>query len=208
MPSTRPVRPTRNVTVPSRSKLVSSSREVNSRRIRAAQALPARASGTLNQNTQCQEMATSAPPSTGPITSPTAATIVFVPIASPSCSRGKASVTIAAALANRTRPPIPWMMRHRIARSVAGESGAQRGQREQHEAADEGLLSPELVGQPPRRPARAPSRRSCAQGSPTRARADSYAGSARGSGSAMISVPELIVARSIPRLVQDSAHHL
>ena len=28
------------------------------------------------------------------------------------------------------------------------------------------------------------------------------------SGSAMISVPELIVATSIPRLVHDSAHHL
>jgi len=28
------------------------------------------------------------------------------------------------------------------------------------------------------------------------------------SGRAMISVPELIVASSIPRLVQDSAHHL
>ena len=47
---------------------------------------PASASGTLNQNTQCQEIATSAPPSTGPSTSPTAATIVFVPIARPSCS--------------------------------------------------------------------------------------------------------------------------
>ena len=28
------------------------------------------------------------------------------------------------------------------------------------------------------------------------------------SGSAMISVPELIVASSMPRLVQESAHHL
>ena len=28
------------------------------------------------------------------------------------------------------------------------------------------------------------------------------------SGNAMISVPELIVASSIPRLVQDNAHHL
>jgi hypothetical protein len=28
------------------------------------------------------------------------------------------------------------------------------------------------------------------------------------SGNAMISVPELIVTSSIPRLVQDSAHHL
>ena len=68
----------------------------------------------MNQNTQCHEIATSAPPSTGPMTRPTAATIVLVPMASPSCSRGKASVTIAAALANRNAPPIPWRMRHRM----------------------------------------------------------------------------------------------
>ena len=71
-------------------------------------------SGTLNQNTQCQEMATSAPPSTGPITSPTAATIVFVPIARPSCSRGKASVTMAAELAKRNAPPMPCRIRQRM----------------------------------------------------------------------------------------------
>ena len=59
-------------------------------------------------------MATSAPPRTGPITRPIAATIVLVPIATPSCSRGNASVTIAAAFANRNEPPIPWRIRHRI----------------------------------------------------------------------------------------------
>ena len=68
----------------------------------------------MNQNTQCQLIATSAPPSTGPITSPIAATIVLVPIASPSCSRGNASVTIAAAFANRNEPPTPCRIRHRI----------------------------------------------------------------------------------------------
>ena len=59
-------------------------------RARAGRARPrarrASASGTLNQKTQCQEIATSAPPSTGPSTRPTAATIVLVPIARPSCS--------------------------------------------------------------------------------------------------------------------------
>ena len=40
--------------------------------------------GMLNQNTHGHEIATSAPPSTGPITRPMAATIVFVPIARPS----------------------------------------------------------------------------------------------------------------------------
>ena len=64
-------------------------------------ARPSRPSGTLNQKTHCQEIETSAPPSTGPSTSPIAATIMFVPIARPSCSRGNASVTSAAALANR-----------------------------------------------------------------------------------------------------------
>ncbi len=58
------------------------------------------------------------------------------------------------------------------------------------------------------RSAPAPSRRSCRPGSPTRARG-CWCRSARSrSGSAMISVPELIVASSIPRLVHDSAHHL
>ena len=113
------------------------------------QAAPASANGTLNQNTQCHEIATSAPPSTGPITRPTAATIVFVPIARPSCSRGKASVTSAAALANRNAPPMPWRIRHRISSvPLLGEAGAQRGEREHEEAADVGLLAAEQVGQP------------------------------------------------------------
>src|SRR3954468_12004083 len=85
---------------------------------------PTSVNGTLNQNTQCQEMGTSAPPSTGPITTPTAATIVFVPMASPSCSRGKASVTIAPALANRNAPPTPWAIRQRISSVPSPEKPA------------------------------------------------------------------------------------
>ncbi len=68
----------------------------------------------LNQKTHCQPIETSAPPSTGPITRPTAATIVLVPIATPSCSRGKASVTRAAAFANRNAAPTPCTIRQRI----------------------------------------------------------------------------------------------
>ena len=90
------------------------SREESSRRISAAQRPPASASGTLNQKTHCQEIATRAPPSTGPMTSPIAATIVFVPIARPSCSCGKASVTRAGPLAKMKAPPTPWRMRQRI----------------------------------------------------------------------------------------------
>ena len=48
------------------------------------------------------------------MTRPTAATIVLVPMASPSCSFGKASVTSAAAFANRNAAPTPWKIRQRI----------------------------------------------------------------------------------------------
>ena len=105
----------------------------------------------MNQNTHCQEIETSAPPSTGPSTSPIAATIVFVPIATPSCSRGKASVTSAAAFANRKAradalddPPQDQL------RAVGREAGAERGEREHEEAADVGALAPEQVRQPAR----------------------------------------------------------
>ena len=80
----------------------------------APQTVPMTPSGTLNQNTHSQPNPTSHPPSTGPITRPTAATIVFVPIARPSFSRGKASVTSAPAFANTNAPPTPWTIRHRI----------------------------------------------------------------------------------------------
>ena len=102
------------VIVPRKSNERSSERPVTSCSTTAPHSAPARPNGTLNQNTQCHEIATSAPPSTGPMTSPTAATIVFVPIATPSCSLGNASVTMAAALANRYAPPMPWTIRHRI----------------------------------------------------------------------------------------------
>ena len=114
IPRTSPVSPTRNVIVPSTSNDRSSERPASSCRMRNAHRLPSSPNGTLNQNTQCQDSNTRAPPSTGPITSPTAATIVLVPIASPSCSRGNASVTIAAALAKSSEPPMPWRIRHRI----------------------------------------------------------------------------------------------
>ena len=48
------------------------------------------------------------------MTRPIAATIVFVPIATPSCSLGKASVTRAGPLAKMKAPPIPWTIRQTI----------------------------------------------------------------------------------------------
>ena len=77
----------------------------SSRRITAPHAAAASASGTLNQNTHSHRMETSTPPSTGPSTRPTAATMVLVPSARPSSWRGKASVTSAAAFANRNAAP-------------------------------------------------------------------------------------------------------
>ena len=120
----------------------------SSRRTSAAQSAPASASGTLNQKTQCQEIATRAPPSTGPSTRPIAATIVFVPIASPSCSRGKASVTRAGPLAKMKAPPTPCRIRQRIswvpsaAKPAPSEAAAKID-----EGADEGGLAAEEVGE-------------------------------------------------------------
>ena len=116
---------------------------------RNAHAEPSSPSGTLNQNTQCHEIAMSAPPSTGPITSPTAAIIVFVPIASPSSFFGNASVTSAAAFAKRNAPPTPCTMRQRISCVPLPEKpGAERGGREEHEAEHVGVLAAEEVGEP------------------------------------------------------------
>ncbi len=110
--------------MPSRSKPRTLSRLESSCRTSAPQPAPASASGTLNQKTQCQEIETRAPPSTGPSTSPTAATIVLVPIARPSSSLGKASVTSAGPLAKMKAPPTPWTIRQRISCVPSAEKPA------------------------------------------------------------------------------------
>ena len=103
----------------------------------------------LNQKTQCQEISTSAPPSTGPITRPTAATIVFVPIARPSWLRGKASVTSAAALAKIAAPPMPCRIRQRMSCVPSAEKPApSEATREEREAEDVRALAAEEVRQP------------------------------------------------------------
>ena len=102
----------------------------------------------LNQNTHCHEISTSAPPSTGPMTRPTAATIVFVPIARPSWLRGNASVTRAAALAkDRAADALQDPPEDQL-RAVGREAGAERGGGEDREADDVGLLAAEEVRQP------------------------------------------------------------
>ena len=118
------MRPTTKVLGPEHVEAAELSGLASSRRTRAPQAAPARAKGTLNQKTQCQEIATSAPPSTGPSTSPIAATIVLAPIARPSSSFGNASVTSAAAFANRKAEPIPAGPATGSARRHRGEARA------------------------------------------------------------------------------------
>ena len=138
------------VTVPSTSYPRTASGLASSRRIRAPHAAPASASGTLNQNTQCQEIATSAPPSTGPSTSPIAATIVLAPIARPELllgegvgdERGGVGEDEGRADALQHAPEDQH-------RRVGGEAGAERGEREDDEAADVGALAPEQVAEAP-----------------------------------------------------------
>ena len=102
-------------------------------RPRARRAQP---SGTLNQNTHCQPIVTSAPPSTGPSTSPIAATIVFVPIARPSSSlrervgdeRGRVREQERA-----RRRPAAIRQQDQLG-AARREAGAERRQREHDEA--------------------------------------------------------------------------
>ena len=120
-PSVSPVSPATNSSVPGMSNPTTSSRRPTSRSTSHAHNVPAMPSGTLNQNTQCHEIETSAPPSTGPRTRPMAATMTFVPMARPSSAGGNASVTRALALANSSAAPTPCMTRQRIS-SVPSEA--------------------------------------------------------------------------------------
>ena len=165
-----------------------------------AQSEPSSANGTLNQNTQCQEIATSAPPSTGPSTRPTAATIVFVPIARPSCSRGNASVTSAAALANRNAPPMPCSdpPQDQLG-AVAGEAGAERGEpRRPRSRRRRRCLRPNRSDSRPAREHEHGRGDHVGEDHPDERAGCSCAALRSRSGSAMISVPELIVASSMP----------
>ena len=110
-------------------------------------------SGTLNQNTQCQEIATSAPPSTGPSTSPTAATIVLVPIATPELlarervgdERGGVREQERAADALQDPP------QDQLACRLPAKPAPSEASGEDDEAGDVGALAAEEVRQPARR---------------------------------------------------------
>ena len=104
--------------------------------------------GKLNQKTHGHEIATSAPPSTGPITRPTAATIRVRPHREPELvlrervgdERGRVREQEGAADALGDAPQDQL-------HAVGGEAGAQRGEAEHDEAGHVGALAAEQVGQ-------------------------------------------------------------
>ena len=66
------------------------------------------------RNTSRQLIGASSPPSTSPTNIPLTPTMLLIPSAIPRWLAGNASVMIAAALASRQAPPIPWTMRNTI----------------------------------------------------------------------------------------------
>ena len=208
IPSTSPVRPSTKATVPGRSSPRTASGRASSRNTNPPHNAPSSPNGTLNQNTHGHEIDTSAPPRTGPKTSPTAATIVFVPIATPSCERGNASVTSAAAFANRNAPPTPCRIRHRMSCVASSAKPAPS------DAAANTTNPPTYARFRPKRSDSRPAVSTSTVDAIMYARITHTSESTPAcndrsrSGRAMISVPELIVASSIPRLVHESAHHL
>jgi len=95
------------------------------------------------------------------MTRPTAATMVFVPIARPSSSFVNASVTSAAAFANRNAPRRPAAAPEYELRAATGEAGAERRGREDEEAEHVCVLAARTGRRAVPPSARGRSRRSC-----------------------------------------------
>ena len=133
---------------------------------------------------------------------------MFVPIAIPSCERGNASVTSAAAFANRNAPPTPCSTRQRMSSVTSPAKPAPS------DAAANTTNPPTYARLRPKRSDSRPAVSTSTVEAIMYARITQTSDSTPAcrersrSGKAMISVPELIVASSIPRLVHDSAHHL
>ena len=85
-----------------------------SRSFRYAHTVPNRPTGTEIRNTSRQLIGASRPPSTSPMNIPETPTMLLMPSAIPRWCWGKASVMMAAALAIRQAPPMPWTMRKPI----------------------------------------------------------------------------------------------
>ena len=148
-PSTSPVSPIRNVSVPGMSNDLSSDRPVSSRRIRNAHKLPASANGTLNQNTQCHEISDERASEHGPDHQAHGGDHRVGPhrqpelLAREGVCHDRRSVREQERAADSLEDPP-----HDQLGAAAGEAGAERSQRKNHEAADVRLLAPELIGQP------------------------------------------------------------
>ena len=136
------------------------------------------------------------------------ATITLVPIATPSCSRGNASVTSAQALANSSAPPMPCTIRQRI-RSVppVAKPAPSEATVKTAKPATNARLRPKRSLSRPKVSTRTVEAIMNARITQTSVSSPTPSAFSR-SGSAMTSVPELTVASSMPRLVQLSAHHL
>ena len=92
-------------------------------------------------------------------------------------------------------------------RRIGREARPERGECEQEEAADVSALAPEEIREPARHQHEHGGRDQVGEDHPHECEQRECSERSR-SGSAMISVPELVAASSIPRLVQESAHHL
>jgi hypothetical protein len=86
------------------------------------------------------------------MTRPTAAIMVFVPMAKPSCLRGKASVNERGRVREQEGPAdaLEDAPEDEL-RAVGRKPGAERGEREDDEPADVGDLASEQVGEAARR---------------------------------------------------------
>jgi len=81
--------------------------------------VPSTPTGTDTRNTQCQSIGASTPPTSRPRNEPAIAATPLMPSASPRWLAGNASVRIAAELAIRNAPPMPWTMRQPISHHAA-----------------------------------------------------------------------------------------
>jgi hypothetical protein len=79
-----------------------------------AHKVPNAPTGAETRKIRCQFTGASAPPRISPMNDPAIAATEFRPRAVPRWWAGNASVRIAAALANRNAPPMPWTIRQMI----------------------------------------------------------------------------------------------
>ena len=107
------IRPTAKVTFPHQSILAGRGSLLSSS-FRYAQTVPNTPTGTEIRKTRRQSIGARIPPRTSPTNIPLTPTMLLMPSAMPRWLAGKASVMMAAALASRQAPPMPWTIRNTI----------------------------------------------------------------------------------------------